>query len=83
MLDLSKLPEADLSALDPQILTSPAWEAVKQEVVRRAHRQRSALLRMVLRRAWRRLRGASRTASSERRAAPRPLAESLFFAGRA
>jgi hypothetical protein len=83
MLDLFKLSETDLSALDPQILTSPAWEAVKQEVVRRAHRDRNVLLRVLLRRAWRRLRRAPRAVSRERHAAHRPLSETIFFAGRA
>ena len=41
MLNVSKLKETDLSAIDVRTLTGAEWEAVKREVERRARAERA------------------------------------------
>jgi hypothetical protein len=80
MLKPSKLEDVDLSGVDPRTLSPEAWEIVKQEIMRRARAERSAVVGRSLRRAWNWLR------PQRSREAPRPLPPrswSIFFAGRA
>jgi hypothetical protein len=80
MLKPSRLEDVDLSAIDPRTLSPETWDLVKQEAIRRAHAERSAVIRQLLRRAWSRLR------PRRGREAPRPLPReswTIFFAGRA
>jgi hypothetical protein len=76
----TNIQEVDLSAIDPGTLSPEAWEIVKQEAMRRARAERSAVIRRLLRRAWSWLR------PRRDRAAPHPLPTgswTIFLAGRA
>jgi hypothetical protein len=44
MLNLANLSERDLSTIDTGTLTPAEWDALKREVVRRAHAGRSRLV---------------------------------------
>lgn len=54
MLDMHRLRECDLSTIDVRSLSPEEWDAVKREVVRRAHAERASMLRHVIARlhAW-------------------------------
>jgi hypothetical protein len=46
---VSKLSELDLSAIDMRKITREDWEAVRREVIRRAHAERAKLMRDLIR----------------------------------
>jgi hypothetical protein len=45
-----KLSECDLSAIDIRTITPEEWEAVKREVLRRAHAERAKVMRDLIKR---------------------------------
>jgi hypothetical protein len=50
MLNIENLSECDLSTIDVRGITPKEWEAVKGEVVRRAHAERAKVLRQLAKR---------------------------------